>query len=54
MPGDGVIDVPGLRRQVEKAGYTGLIEFEILSRDWWARDPDEVLGRCKESHAFHC
>jgi sugar phosphate isomerase/epimerase len=54
MPGDGVIDVPGLRRQVEAAGYKGLIEFEILSRDWWARDPDEVLAICKASHALHC
>lgn len=54
MPGDGVIDVPGLRRQVVAAGYRGLIEFEILSRAWWARDPDEVLSACQASHAVHC
>jgi sugar phosphate isomerase/epimerase len=54
MPGEGIIDVPGLRHKVEAAGYKGLIEFEILSRDWWARDPDDVLAACKESHARFC
>lgn len=44
MPGDGVIDLPGLRRQVEAAGYTGHVEVEIFSqRNWWQRDPDEVV-----------
>ncbi|GGF11389.1 xylose isomerase [Aliidongia dinghuensis] len=49
MMGDGVIDIPDLRAQVEAAGYHGLIEVEIMSeRDWWRRDPDEVLGVMKE------
>ena len=43
MMGDGVIDIPQIRRWVEAAGYTGMIEVEIFSRDWWRRDPDEVL-----------
>jgi sugar phosphate isomerase/epimerase len=44
MPGDGVVDLPGLRRQVEAAGYTGHVEVEIFSqRNWWQRDPDEVV-----------
>ncbi len=44
MPGDGLIDNRGIREMVEKAGYDGAIEVEILSRlDWWARDPDEVV-----------
>jgi sugar phosphate isomerase/epimerase len=43
MMGDGVIDIPQIRASVEAAGYAGLVEVEIFSRDWWRRDPDEVL-----------
>jgi sugar phosphate isomerase/epimerase len=43
MMGDGVIDIPQIRGWVEAADYAGLIEVEIFSRDWWRRDPDEVL-----------
>lgn len=52
MMGDGVFDIPGIRRIVEAAGYDGAVEVEIFSdRDWWRRDPDEVvrmsLERCR-------
>ena len=51
MMGDGVIDLPKIRRWVEGAGYTGFDEVEIFSElDWWRRDPDEVLEICKERH----
>jgi sugar phosphate isomerase/epimerase len=51
MMGDGVIDLPKIRGWVEGAGYTGFDEVEIFSeRDWWKRDPDEVLRTCKERH----
>jgi sugar phosphate isomerase/epimerase len=44
MPGDGVIDLPSIRRMVEAAGYTGHVEVEIMSaRNWWKRDPDDVV-----------
>ncbi len=43
MMGDGVIDIPKIRGLVEAAGYNGFIEVEIFSKDWWQRDPDEVL-----------
>ncbi len=43
MMGDGVIDLPKIRGCIEAAGYAGMIEVEIFSRDWWRRDPDEVL-----------
>jgi sugar phosphate isomerase/epimerase len=43
MMGDGVIDLRRIRGLVEAAGYAGMIEVEIFSRDWWRRDPDEVL-----------
>jgi sugar phosphate isomerase/epimerase len=50
MMGDGVIDLRGIRAQVEAAGYRGHCEVEILSRKWWQRDPDEVLRLCIERH----
>jgi sugar phosphate isomerase/epimerase len=54
MMGDGVIDLPLIRSWVEAAGYTGFQEVEIFSeRDWWQRDPDEVLRTCKE-RLVHC
>ncbi|PWJ20884.1 sugar phosphate isomerase/epimerase family protein [Jannaschia seohaensis] len=43
MMGDGVADIPAIRRAVEAAGYTGPCEVEIFSRDWWSRDPGDVL-----------
>jgi sugar phosphate isomerase/epimerase len=49
MMGDGVIDLPALRRMVESAGYGGYVEVEIFSqRNWWQRDPDEVIGVIKD------
>jgi sugar phosphate isomerase/epimerase len=52
MPGDGVIDFPAFRRRVEAAGYTGHVEVEILSaRNWWKRDPDEVVRTIVERYA---
>ena len=51
MMGDGVIDLPRIRSWVEAAGYSGFHEVEIFSdRDWWQRDPDEVLRTMKERH----
>jgi sugar phosphate isomerase/epimerase len=44
MMGDGVIDIKGLRRAVEAAGYNGFVEVEIFSKDdWWKRPIDETL-----------
>ena len=44
MMGDGVIDLAGLRRTVEAAGYDGFVEVEIFSAlDWWRRPEEEVL-----------
>ncbi len=52
MMGDGIIDVPGIRRQIEAAGYDGLVEVEIFSeRNWWRRPIAETLGICKERFA---
>ena len=51
MMGDGLIDIPRIRRMVEAAGYTGYREIEIFSaRNWWKRDGDEVLRVVKERY----
>jgi sugar phosphate isomerase/epimerase len=55
MMGDGVIDIPHIRRAVEAAGYSGLVEAEIFSAaDWWKRPIDETLRVCKERFASAC
>ncbi|MBR0665060.1 sugar phosphate isomerase/epimerase [Roseomonas hellenica] len=54
MPGDGVIDIPALRAMAEGAGYRGFTEIELLSRRWWAEDPDTVLQIMKDRHARFC
>jgi sugar phosphate isomerase/epimerase len=49
MMGDGVIDIPSIRAEVEKAGYLGLIEVEIFSaQNWWKRPVAEILKVCAE------
>lgn len=52
MMGDGVIDIAGIRRKFEAAGFNGLNEVEIFSSEnWWKRDPDEVLATIIERGA---
>jgi len=51
MPGDGIIDLRGIRAMVEDAGYNGHCDVEIFSaQNWWKRDGDEVLRICVERH----
>ncbi len=48
MMGDGVIDIRRIRDLVEATGYDGYREVEIFSeRNWWQRDPDEVVAIAK-------
>jgi sugar phosphate isomerase/epimerase len=55
MMGDGVIDLPLIRSWMEGAGYRGYHEVEIFSaRNWWKREPDEVLGVIKRRHQECC
>ncbi|MBU9135412.1 sugar phosphate isomerase/epimerase [Burkholderia multivorans] len=55
MMGDGVIDLKETRRMVETAGYSGMTEVEIFSRDvWWKVPPDEVLNCCAERMQSVC
>jgi sugar phosphate isomerase/epimerase len=51
MPGDGVIDLRGIRAMVEAVGYAGHCDVEIFSaHNWWTRDPADVLRICLERH----
>jgi sugar phosphate isomerase/epimerase len=55
MMGDGVIDLPGIRRMIEAAGYHGPQEVEIFSRDnWWKRPGDETIRTCVERFETVC
>jgi sugar phosphate isomerase/epimerase len=54
MMGDGVIDLPGIRRMIEAAGYRGIQEVEIFSNDWWAKPGEEVLKTIVERFKTVC
>lgn len=55
MMGDGVIDLSGIRRMIEAAGYPGPQEVEIFSREnWWKRSSDEILRTCIERFEAVC
>ncbi len=55
MMGDGVIDLRGIRRMVEAAGFNGPQEVEIFSaQNWWKRPGDEVIATCIERYHSEC
>jgi len=55
MMGDGVIDLKGIRRMVEAAGFLGPQEVEIFSAGhWWKKPGDEVLTVCVERFLALC
>ena len=52
MMGDGIIDLPAIRREVEAAGYGGLVEVEIFSaNNWWKKPIEETLRVISERFA---
>jgi sugar phosphate isomerase/epimerase len=55
MMGDGVIDLRGIRRMVEGAGFKGPQEVEIFSAEnWWKRPGDEVIATCIDRYRSEC
>jgi sugar phosphate isomerase/epimerase len=50
MMGDGVIDLRGMRQQVDAAGYRGPIEVEIFNQALRARPLDAVLATMIERY----
>lgn len=53
LMGEGCIDITGIRRLVEKAGFDGMIEVEIFSNRHWARDPGEFLADIVKAYREH-
>lgn len=53
LMGDGCIDIKGIRRQVESAGFSGPIEVEIFSTELWATDQREFLSRVIRAYHDH-
>lgn len=55
MMGDGVIELPRIRKAIEAAGYCGPQEVEIFSKDnWWKRPGEEVLKTCIDRFRTVC
>ena len=51
MMGDGVIEIPKIRRWIEDQGFAGFSEVEIFSTgNWWQRDHEEVIETCIARH----
>ena len=53
LMGEGCIDVPGIRRMVDAAGYDGFIEVEIFSTEYWTTDQDSCLERIIQTYLEH-
>jgi sugar phosphate isomerase/epimerase len=54
MMGDGVIDITGIRAAVDRAGFDGFYEVELVSTVWERRDPTEVVKICVNRYLTHC
>ena len=55
MMGDGVADIAAIRQAAEAAGYRGFAEVEVFSaRNWWRRDPADVLDTVVERFLSAC
>ena len=57
FPGEGVHsdEVIAIVRALDARGYRGLHEVEIFSaRNWWKREPEDVLGMIKRRHQECC
>ncbi|GIF11341.1 sugar phosphate isomerase/epimerase family protein [Actinoplanes teichomyceticus] len=44
LPGDGCVDMSAFHRAVDKAGYTGPIEVEVMNEELWQRPGRDVLA----------
>jgi sugar phosphate isomerase/epimerase len=53
LPGEGCIDLRGIRRLVEAAGFSGPVEVEIFSTRHWARDQDQFLAEILAAYRAH-
>jgi sugar phosphate isomerase/epimerase len=51
LMGDGIIDLPSVRALIERAGYDGPIEVEVINPALAAVPPDELLADIKARFA---
>lgn len=50
LMGEGCIDIPSIRKSVDEAGFSGMIEVEIFSRRYWALDQNVWLGMVRDAY----
>jgi sugar phosphate isomerase/epimerase len=53
MMGDGVIDLRALREEIDRLGYRGPIEVEVLNREIWAMEPRDAISLARERFDAH-
>ena len=51
--GEGCIPLRQIRGWVEQTGYSGYVEVEIFSEEFWALDQDEYLARVIQAWRDH-
>lgn len=51
LPGDGVIPLHRLLRQLHSLGFDGPLEVEVLNAAVWARDPGELVAEIRDRMA---
>jgi sugar phosphate isomerase/epimerase len=54
LMGEGCINIPQIRGWVEEAGFTGWIEVEIFSNEYWAKDQEAFLDEIKKAYQAYC
>ncbi len=53
LMGEGCIDIPEIRGWVEAAGFTGFIEVEIFSTEYWALEQRSYIRRIVDAYDAH-
>jgi sugar phosphate isomerase/epimerase len=53
LMGEGCIDLRGIGREVEQAGFDGAIEVEIFSNRYWSMDQAEYLRKIVTAYREH-
>ena len=53
LMGEGVIDLTGIRRDVEAAGFNGMIEVEVFSLLHWGTNQHDYLAKIVEAYQTH-
>jgi len=50
LMGAGCIDIPSIRKAVDGAGFSGMVEVEIFSRRYWSLDQDKWLAMIRDAY----